>query len=152
MQYSKGLRFLIPRLENADSLAQRRTIPMSSSSMPLVDPVTMSGTGQPPASKASSPIELLPSSIAPIFSQIHPALLLSAYYLRFPALVADPKATLLNSLAPLAIVQMSYAVICLPATGTGARPPKRTKPGAKKTTNDASSAAPLVSWSFEIDF
>ena len=114
--------------------------------MPLIDPVTMSSTGQPSPSKVSLPIELLPTGLAPIFTHIHPVLLLSAYYLRFPALVADPTSTLLNSLAPLAVVQMSYAVICLPATGTSPRPPKKAKPGSKKTnTNDTSSAKPLVS-------
>lgn len=105
----------------------------------------MSTTSQPSPQKASLPIELLPNGIAPIFSHIHPALLLSAYYLRFPALVADPTATLLNSLVPLALVQMSYAIICLPATGTTPRPAKKSKPGAKKTPTDASSARPLVS-------
>jgi phosphatidylinositol glycan class F len=121
--------------------------------MPLIDPVTMSSPGgQASASaspaKASLPIELLPTSLAPIFAHVHPALLLSAYYLRFPALVADPTATLLNSLAPLAVVQMAYAVICLPVTGgTSARPPARkSKLGgsARKTGDAAASARPLV--------
>lgn len=114
--------------------------------MPLIDPVTMStagGQASPP--KSSLPIELLPTSLAPIFAHVHPALLLSAYYLRFPALVADPTATLLNSLAPLAVVQMAYAVICLPATGTSsAKPAKKPKHGAKKTGDAAGSARPLV--------
>jgi phosphatidylinositol glycan class F len=113
--------------------------------MPSIDTITMSSTGQPSAVKASLPIELLPTGLAPIFTHTHPIVLLSAFYLRFPALVADPTATLLNSLAPLAVVQMSYAVICLPATGTSPRPAKKSKPGAKKT-NDASSARPLVSF------
>lgn len=112
--------------------------------MPLVDPVTMSSTGQPAPPKASLPIELLPTGLAPIFTHIHPVLLLSAYYLRFPALVADPTQTLLNSLAPLAVVQMGYAIICLPATGTNPRPSKKPKLGARKA-NDTSSASPLVS-------
>jgi GPI ethanolamine phosphate transferase 2/3 subunit F len=103
----------------------------------------MSGTGSPPPQKVSLPIELLPTDLARIVTHVHPALLLSAYYLRFPALVADPTATLLNSLALLAIVQMSYAVICLPATGTSPKPVKKSKPGAKKTS-DATSAKPLV--------
>jgi phosphatidylinositol glycan class F len=113
--------------------------------MALVDPVTMSSAGQASPPKASLPIELLPTGLAPIFAHIHPVLLLSAYYLRFPALVADPTTTLLNSLAPLAVVQMTYAVLCLPATGTSPRPAKRAKPGAKKTSgNDTSSTKPLV--------
>ncbi|PMD23900.1 PIG-F-domain-containing protein [Hyaloscypha hepaticicola] len=82
--------------------------------------------------KTSLPVELLPTDLARIVSQAHPALLLSAYYLRFPALVADPVSTLLNSLLPLATIQIAYAVICLPAVGSTLKPVKKAKPGSKK--------------------
>jgi phosphatidylinositol glycan class F len=106
--------------------------------MPLIDPVTMSAAD--PASqtapvKTSSPIELLPNDLARIVSQVHPALLLSAYYLRFPAFVADPVPTLLNSLLPLAVVQIGYAVLCLPATGS--KPLRKGKLGVAKRTGEA---------------
>lgn len=107
------------------------------------NPVAMSVTAQRPPQKASLPIELLPTDLARIFTHIHPALLLSAYYVRFPALVADPTATLLNSLAPLAVIQIIYAVICLPPTGTSPRPAKKSKASGRKT-NDAFSAKALV--------
>ena len=80
--------------------------------MPLVDPVTMSSVGtssQVITIKPSLPIELLPNDIARIFSQVHPAILLSAFYVRFPALVADPTSTLLSTLLALAAVQTLYA-------------------------------------------
>lgn len=115
--------------------------------MPLIDPVTMSSVS--PASpaapvKASSPIELLPTDLARIISQVHPALLLSAYYLRFPAFVADPVPTLLNSLLPLAVIQIAYAVLCLPAIGSNAKPVKKAKLNATKKTGEASSATAFV--------
>jgi GPI ethanolamine phosphate transferase 2/3 subunit F len=103
--------------------------------MPLIDPVTMaspSPSKNTVTTKTSLPVELLPTDLARIVSQVHPALLLSAYYLRFPALVADPVSTLLNSLLPLATIQIAYAVICLPAVGSTLKPVKKAKPGSKK--------------------
>jgi GPI ethanolamine phosphate transferase 2/3 subunit F len=115
--------------------------------MPLVDSVTMASTSPTKATlpaKPSIPVELLPTDLARIVSQAHPVLLLSAYYLRFPALVADPVSSLLNSLLPLAVIQIAYAVICLPAVGTASKPLKKPKLGEKKKTPEASSAKVLV--------
>src|SRR6201746_2549582 len=110
--------------------------------MALIDPITMSTAGQVTPIKASLPIELLPTDLSRIFTHVHPTILLSAYYLRFPALVADPVSTLLNSLLPLTIIQISYAVICLPATGSSTKPVKKPKPGAKKA--DSPTTKPFV--------
>jgi phosphatidylinositol glycan class F len=108
--------------------------------MPLIDPVTMSTPDQPAVK--SQPIELLPTDLARIFTNVHPVLLLSAYYLRFPALVADPITTLLQSLPILAVLQIAYAAFCLPPTGSGtsSKPIKKAKPGAKKFDTSPSKA------------
>jgi len=91
-----------------------------------------------PALKISLPIELLPTDLARIFSQAHPALLLSAYYIRFPSLVADPVPTLLHSLLPLAALQLAYVVLCLPAAGSNTKAVKKVKFGpAKKSLESA---------------
>ncbi|KAK0107363.1 Glycosylphosphatidylinositol (GPI) anchor assembly protein [Cadophora gregata] len=82
--------------------------------------------------KPSLPIERLPNDIARLFSQVHPAILLSAFYVRFPALVADPTSTLLSTLLPLAAVQISYAVVCLPAVGSNTKFVKKAKLNAPK--------------------
>ena len=115
--------------------------------MPLIDPVTMSspGTSQAAPVKASLPIELLPTDLARIVSQAHPALLLSAFYLRFPALVANPTSTLLSSLLPLALAQTAYAVLCLPAVGSTTKPVKKTKLNASKRTAEPATAKAFVS-------
>ena len=94
--------------------------------------------------KGSLPINLLPTDLARIVSQAHPALLLAAYYIRFPAFVADPIATLLSSLLPLAIIQIAYATICLPPTGSSMKPMRKPKIGAPKPATDAPPARPLV--------
>ena len=62
----------------------------------------------------SQPIPCLRTPIAQTYNHVHPVLLLSLYYLRFPSLVANPVPTLLSSLIPLAALQLTYAVICLP--------------------------------------
>ena len=81
------------------------------------------------------PIELLHTNGARTFTHIHPILLLTAYYLQFSALVANPVSGLLASLLPLAIIQTCYIVTCLPsasgsatAFGKGARGGHRKKP------------------------
>ena len=82
--------------------------------------------------KPSLPTELLPTDVARLFSLAHPALLLSVYYFRFGALVADPTSTLLVSLIPLSLIQALYTVICLPATGTNTKVVRKAKTSAKK--------------------
>ena len=64
----------------------------------------------------SQPISLLPSSAARTYSHVHPVLLSTYYYLRFSSLVADPVPTLTTDLLPICLLQLSYAVICLPPT------------------------------------
>ena len=111
--------------------------------MPFIESVTMSATGDPILAKPSFPIELLQTDLARLFTNAHPAILLAAFTLRFPSFVSDPVSTLLSSLLPLAIIQASYAVICLPATGTATKLVKKPKLGTKK--NESPSRAPVVS-------
>ncbi|CZR53100.1 related to GPI-anchor biosynthesis protein PIG-F [Phialocephala subalpina] len=94
---------------------------------------SLAPSSQPAPTKPSLPIDLLPTNLARLVSQAHPALLLAAYYIRFPALVADPVSTLLQSLLPVAVIQIAYAVTCLPAVGAGAKPvAKKVKLNAPK--------------------
>jgi phosphatidylinositol glycan class F len=72
-----------------------------------------------PAEKPSAlPINILPSPVARIYSVVHPALLLTLCATRFEALVEDPTKELLSTLPWLALIQISYAVICLPPAGS----------------------------------
>ena len=70
---------------------------------------------------ASQPISLLSTNEANIYTHIHPILLLTLYYIRFPSLVASPVPTLLSSLVPLSILQVTYTVLCLPPTSNGSK-------------------------------
>ncbi len=87
-------------------------------------------TAKPPVSTAA-PIEPLHNDTARLYTYLHPILLLSLYSYSFSSLVADPVSTLLNSIAPLAILQVIFVVTCLPPTG-GTPTIKKQKPGEKK--------------------
>ncbi|APA16176.1 hypothetical protein sscle_16g109460 [Sclerotinia sclerotiorum 1980 UF-70] len=87
-------------------------------------------SGDTSSKPKSFPVEFLPSNLARIVTHVQPAILLSAYYFRFSALVADPIHTLLHSLLPVALLQVIYAVTCLPAAGSNMA--KKLKPGEKR--------------------
>lgn len=94
------------------------------------------------------PIDILPTDAARFYTHIHPFLVLGVYYIRFNALVADPIPTLLTSLLPLSILQVTYVVTCLPAAKSSLkqsaafRSPKqaqRRKPATSKVEHSPSS-------------
>lgn len=66
-----------------------------------------------------SPVEPLSNPTARLYTHIHPVLLLSVYFVRFNAIVADPVASLTTLLLPISVLQLAYVAICLPPTGTG---------------------------------
>lgn len=124
-------------------------------------PSDMSVSSEAPPRKrkitpTTKPISLLPTSAAQTYTHIHPVVLLTVYYIRFPALVADPISTLTTSVIPLCILQLSYVIACLPpaAGSTGSRPttPTKTaksKPGPRRKTPTAGSkgaSSELVPW------
>lgn len=75
--------------------------------------------GQAPAEKPSAPpVNILPSQLARTYSFVHPILLLALCFLRFEALVADPVKELLQDLPWLTLLQISYALLCLPPAGS----------------------------------
>lgn len=63
----------------------------------------------------------------------HPLLLAGLFFWRFNALVTDPVSTLQTALPVVAAIQVAYAVLCLPVTGSqGAKAPKKPRHGDKK--------------------
>ena len=80
----------------------------------------------------SQPISVLPTDIARIYTHIHPILILALYYLCFPSLVADPVSTLKKALAPLAHLQITYCVVCLPPSKASSTPPTTVSATPKK--------------------
>ncbi|KAI9717637.1 MAG: hypothetical protein M1812_004582 [Candelaria pacifica] len=89
----------------------------------------------------STPINILNNETARLYTHIQPVLVLALFYIRFNALVADPVPTLLTSLLPLSIIQISYVTICLPVTTKEATPStsrKGAKSGQRKKPQSAS--------------
>lgn len=85
----------------------------------------------------SQPIPLLSTPLARTYTHIHPLLLLTISYLRFPSLVASPLPTLLSSLLLHAAAQLLWVVTCLPPhTHTSPlskpHPKKPVTPGPKR--------------------
>ncbi|KAI1649066.1 GPI biosynthesis protein family Pig-F-domain-containing protein [Daldinia loculata] len=111
--------------------------------MPSSDSVAIS----PPAQKAkvgeiskdkdkdaqTQPVQIIASLQAQVVRHLQPALLLSLFLARFGALVADPVSAMSSSLPVVAAIQVTYAVVCLPAVGSHvAKPVKKARPGEKK--------------------
>lgn len=98
----------------------------------------------------SAPTSTLDTSLAKAYTHIHPVLVLAAFFARFQSLVADPSATLLNSLAIVGLLQIVYVVTCLPPTTntTAASPKTPQKQGrgskAKSGKGDASAVSRIV--------
>lgn len=81
----------------------------------------------------SQPISVLPTNIARLYTNIHPILILALYYFCFDSLVADPVSTLKKAIAPLAHLQITYCVVCLPPSSGGSTPaPRSSKTPQKK--------------------
>ncbi|KAJ5121748.1 Glycosylphosphatidylinositol anchor biosynthesis protein 11 [Penicillium atrosanguineum] len=74
---------------------------------------------QAPAEKPGAPpINILPSKLSQVYSYVHPVLLLTLCAVRFEKLVADPVQELLRDLPWLALLQISYVMLCLPPAGS----------------------------------
>ncbi|KAL1615121.1 Glycosylphosphatidylinositol (GPI) anchor assembly protein [Diplodia seriata] len=73
-----------------------------------------------PAS-SSKPIETLNTDIARIYTHIHPILVVSIFAVQFNGIVADPVPSLFNALVPLSVLQVVYAILCLPAAGSSSK-------------------------------
>ena len=91
---------------------------MSLLSTKLAPPATSAPTSPRLLTPKTRTIPLLSTSDARIYSHAHAPLVLAYYLLRFSSLVADPLNTMIRDLAPIAIAQCAFCVVCLPSAGT----------------------------------
>lgn len=84
-----------------------------------------------PGHNQYAPLSILDTDTARLYSHIHPVVVISGYLVQFRAIVANPVSTLTALLFPLIILQILYAVLCLPPTGTSTTP-ATPKAGASK--------------------
>ncbi|OJJ67860.1 hypothetical protein ASPBRDRAFT_160478 [Aspergillus brasiliensis CBS 101740] len=109
---------------------------------------TNSASSAPPDTStkpAAPPVHILPTQLATIYSYIHPAALLSAFAARFPALVNDPVSEMAQQLPLLALAQVAYVMICLPAAGSSDSTTTNTPTSPSTPTTTASSNASSTS-------
>lgn len=114
--------------------------PVMATSAPSSITTTDPTPANPPSRRitpTSQPIPLLSTPLARTYTHIHPLLLLTLSYLRFPSLVASPVPTLLSSLLLHAAAQLLWVVTCLPPhTHTSPlskpHPKKLVAPGPKR--------------------
>lgn len=107
---------------------------MASPNSPAATMTSSSSQTQAPVEKPSPPpVNILPSQVAQIYSFAHPALLIGLYAFRFQALVADPVQELLADLPWLALLQVTYVLLCLPPAGAA--------PIAESSTSDGKASS-----------
>ena len=99
---------------------------------------------------SSQPISILATDGARFYTHVHPILLLSYYYLRFPVLVATPIPTLLFDLLPLSILQTIYIVSCLPPQGFPISQPSPSQKSRQQVSRKRVTLKPTIKLSSKI--
>jgi phosphatidylinositol glycan class F len=82
----------------------------------------------------SHPIESWDDGMSPIYTHLHPLLLLGLFYYQFPLLVEKPVDTLPQTALGVAALQLAYLCICIPGSNQ-AQLPQRGKKKGKMTQN-----------------
>lgn len=122
--------------------------------MPLVDPITMSSSSSTPtkSSKAQSvsgkptepsqlqPVHLHATAASQAARHVFPVTIAGLFLAAFGHLVADPVPVMWTSLPVIAVLQVVYALVCLPmaGSGSGAGKNKKQRLGEKKKAGDGS--------------
>ncbi|KAI4844064.1 hypothetical protein E4T45_08310 [Aureobasidium sp. EXF-8846] len=92
------------------------------------------GHGQGSKATKSHPIESWDDGLSPVYTHLHPLLLLGLFYYQFPALVEKPVETLPQLAMGVAALQLLYLCICIPGSNH-AQLPQRGKKKGKVTPN-----------------
>ncbi|KAE8150794.1 GPI biosynthesis protein family Pig-F-domain-containing protein [Aspergillus avenaceus] len=95
---------------------------------------TPTNPAPPAAQKITPPTQILNTTIAKLYSTIHPLVLLILVTVRFDALVQDPISELLNDLPFLVGLQLLFVVLCLPPAGADEKhdPVHKSKAGIRR--------------------
>lgn len=122
--------------------------------MPLVDAITMSSAlakgslAQATDSKPKTTIAAVPTfdnALSKGVSFGRAAVLLGLLAARFNDLVAEPVLTLQSALPVVAVIQVAYVVLCLPAAGSQqAKSTKKSRPGEKKKPEASGTSSVVV--------
>lgn len=106
----------------------------------------------------SHPIESWDDGVSPIYTHLHPLLLLGLFYYQFPSLVEKPVDTLPQTALGVAALQLLYLCICIPGSNHAQLPQRGKKKGKMAQTHqgDTGIGAKLVvsvtqlAWALEL--
>ena len=84
----------------------------------MASKLTTKTASSPSFTPTTPPISLLPDPLAKQYAYLHGPIVLGFYILRFPSLVADPVSTMLDSIPFVALLQLTFCVLCLAPAGT----------------------------------
>jgi phosphatidylinositol glycan class F len=118
----------------------------SRSAAPSKNDMTAASQSTATSTPLLHPIQIKPNPLAQSARHAFPALLAGLFVVRFRALVADPVSAMATTLMLSAVLQVAYAVICLPPAGSSqggaARAARKPRPGEKKRVGFESAAGP----------
>ncbi|KAI3391763.1 hypothetical protein diail_6835 [Diaporthe ilicicola] len=105
--------------------------------------VTKTTKAQSVSGKPTEPSQLQPvhpnsTAASQAARHVLPIVLASLFLASFSRLVADPVTAMTTSLPVIALLQVLYAFVCLPAAGSGSPKNRKPKPGEKKKAGDGS--------------
>lgn len=104
----------------------------------------MAATAVTPKATKSHPIESWDDGLSPIYTHLHPLLLLGLFYYQFPSLVDKPLDTLPQTAAAVAALQLLYLCICIPGSNHAQLPQRGKKKKGLATQGDTGIGAKLV--------
>lgn len=104
----------------------------------------MTATGAAPKATKSHPIESWDDGLSPIYTYLHPLLLLGYFYYQFPSLVEEPVDTLPQTALAVAALQLIYLCICIPGSNHAQLPQRGKKRKASAAQGDSGIGAKLV--------
>jgi hypothetical protein len=90
---------------------------------------TMAATETKTKAPKSHPIESWDDGLSPIYTHLHPLLLLGFFYYEFPSLVEKPIDTLPQLAMGVAAQQLLYLCICIPGSNQAQLPQRGKKKG-----------------------
>lgn len=114
-------------------------------SVPAGKAGSAAGDDKPNEESACRPLTTHASPLAQAVRHVHPAVLAASFYAGFGALVRDPVATMAVSLPAVVVLQVAYAVLCLPAAGSPAKGTKKPRPGEKRKPGADAAGPSLLS-------
>ncbi|KAK7722141.1 Glycosylphosphatidylinositol (GPI) anchor assembly protein [Diaporthe eres] len=101
-------------------------------------------SGKPNDPTKLHPVHLSSTAASQAARHVLPVVVASLFLASFKYLVADPVPTMTASLPVVALLQVAYAFLCLPAAGSGSPKNRKHKPGDKKKAGDGAGPSFII--------